>query len=209
VLAEVDAFMADFDRRQRLVRWPSSHMTHMTHPRSPTQPTQPTLQAEKEEEAALGKPDADGFVTVRRKGRKKVADGGIPIASAKAAPALAAKAQRQESDKVLLDFYRFQRRENRRKRTTCPTSAPKHNPVSARLCSPAPPQHAQQRQHHRHRQRQQSWRTFDCASRRTRRRSQSCAHSASSSPSSHKKALWMAFFFGGARFHFGFSFRQS
>lgn len=117
-------------------------MTHMTHLDSPRVTTH--HQAEKEEEAALGKPDADGFVTVRRKGRKKVADGGIPIASAKAAPALAAKAQRQESDKVLLDFYRFQRRENRRKRTTCPRPCP--SPTTCLLTFA----HPRRRRHHHH-----------------------------------------------------------
>lgn len=74
-------------------------------------------QAEQQEQAALGKPDAEGFITVRRKGRKNTGDGGVPIVSTKSAPALKAKAQNKEANGVVLDFYRFQRRENRRKRT--------------------------------------------------------------------------------------------
>ncbi len=75
------------------------------------------MQARKEEEAAFGKPDADGFIMVQRRGKKKLADGNIHVSTAKVTPDLVAKSK---EEKVVMDFYRFQRRENRRKRNLLP-----------------------------------------------------------------------------------------
>jgi len=85
VLAEVDAFMFEFDKRQEKAR----------------------LETEKN----FGKPDQDGFILVQR-GRGKLRDGKVNVTATKVTPELLEKSKKTA---VLDDFYRFQRRENMRK----------------------------------------------------------------------------------------------
>jgi len=85
VIAEVDAFMFEFDKQQEKARI--------------------------EMEQNFGKPDQDGFILVQR-GKGKLRDGKINITATKVTPELIEKSKKTA---VLDDFYRFQRRENMRK----------------------------------------------------------------------------------------------
>ncbi|KAL6071254.1 Ribosomal RNA-processing protein 7 A [Balamuthia mandrillaris] len=86
VQAQVDAFMFEFDKKQEIQR--------------------------KEEEASWGKPDEDGFILVQSKrGRKRLSDGTIAVTGTRVTKKLIAKGKQE---RVLSDFYRFQKRELRR-----------------------------------------------------------------------------------------------
>jgi Ribosomal RNA-processing protein 7 (RRP7) C-terminal domain len=68
-------------------------------------------------EAQVGKPDDDGFILVQRSGRKAIADAkGKTHIHAARKPVTTAEAKKREAEKLLTDFYGFQKRESRRKR---------------------------------------------------------------------------------------------
>jgi len=67
-------------------------------------------------DAQVGKPDDDGFILVQRSGRKAIADAeGKTHIHAARKPVTTAEAKKRTAEKLLSDFYGFQKRESRRK----------------------------------------------------------------------------------------------